>query len=78
MYLDEKFNSFYKKQIDDSKMYEKKKGTEEYKDILRTSIEKLKFFREKKKASLINVFKLDNEEGDMELAILRSFLNSNL
>ena len=63
--------------IEDSKMFEKLKNTPSYDIEVDKAEKKLEYIVSKLSENLINVFKLDSEEGsqDIELAILRAFLN---
>jgi hypothetical protein len=56
--------------IKDKVMYEKK---------VMESVSKLKYIISRLSDNLINIFRLDSEEGgsDIELTILRAFLNCN-
>lgn len=60
-------------------MFEKLKGDDKKLKIFNAA-KQLRFILSKKSDDLINVFKLDSEEGSqtIELAILRAFLNSKL
>ena len=53
------------------------KTKEQYEKDIENFVEKLEFIISKVKDNLINVFRLDSEEGgqDIELTILRAFLN---
>ena len=68
-----------KKLLDDSGMFEKIKNTPAYEKETSEAIKKLDFIISKIKENLINVFRIDSEEGvvgqDIGLAILRAFLN---
>jgi hypothetical protein len=61
-------------------MFEKLKKSPSYKIEIEKSAKKLEFILSKIPENLINVFNLDSEEGsqDIELAILRAFLNCNI
>lgn len=61
-------------------MFDIFKGKSEYKAKIKEAIEKLKYIISKLSDNLINIFRLDSEEGgsDIELTILRAFLNCNI
>jgi hypothetical protein len=63
--------------VDSNLLNSKKPDFEQQKAI---AIESLKFIVSKFKDNLINVFRLDSEEAgqDIEITILRAFLNCNL
>jgi hypothetical protein len=66
-----------RKLIEDSNLVNSKKPDFEQQKAI--AIESLKFIVSKFKDNLINVFRLDSEEAgqDIEITILRAFLNSN-
>lgn len=66
--------------IIDSKMFEYfAKDPVAYQKKTNEAVERLKYIISKLSDNLINVFRLDSEEGgqDIELTILRAFLNCN-
>jgi hypothetical protein len=65
------------KLLDESKMFEKLKGSPSYAKETNEAIRRLEYIISKLSDNLINVFRLDSEEGgqDIELTILRAFLN---
>lgn len=66
--------------IIDSAMFDIFKGKTEYKVKIKEAIERLKYIISKLSDNLINIFRLDSEEGgsDIELTILRAFLNCKI
>lgn len=58
-------------------MFEKLKGTEAFDKKVEEATIQLEFIASKFSQNLVNVFKLDSEEGsqDIEMTILRAFLN---
>ena len=70
----------FKKLIIESKMYDNFKGKDIYTIKIQEATIRLKYIISKLSENLINIFKLDSEEGgsDIELTILRAFLNCNL
>lgn len=66
-----------RKLIEDSNLLNSKKS--DFEQQKATAIESLKFIVNKFKDNLINVFRLDSEEAgqDIEITILRAFLNSS-
>ncbi len=66
-----------RKLIEDSNLLNSKKP--DFEQQKATAIESLKFIVSKFKDNLINVFRLDSEEAgqDIEITILRAFLNSS-
>jgi hypothetical protein len=70
-----------KKLVEESKLIDASKkaaNSVEYEKILNDAANRLAFIVGKVKFSLINIFRLDNEEDshDIEMSILRAFLNS--
>lgn len=67
------------KLIIDSKMFEFIKDPVAYQAKIKEATSRLKYIRSKIPDNLINVFRMDSEEGssDIELTILRAFLNCN-
>jgi len=67
--------------IEESNIFEKLKKSDPQLFLIEQSlaIKRLEFILSKKSENLINIFRLDSEEGqqDFELAILRAFLNCN-
>jgi len=63
--------------IESSRMFEKMQGSAKQEKVSK-AVEQLRFIVEKKADNLINIFRIDSEEGSqtIELAILRAFLNS--
>ena len=61
-------------------MFDKLKNSASFEIEIEKSAKKLEFILSKIPENLINVFNLDSEEGsqDIELAILRAFLNCNI
>lgn len=61
-------------------MFDIFKGKPEYKIKIKEAIERLKYIISKLSDNLINIFRLDSEEGgsDIELTILRAFLNCEI
>ena len=68
--------------VEESKIFDKLKNSDPKAFLLEQSlaIKRLEFILSKKSECLINIFRLDCEEGqqDFELAILRAFLNCTL
>lgn len=58
-------------------MFEHIKDPVGYKNKIKEAVERLKYIISKLSDNLINIFRLDSEEGgsDIELTILRAFLN---
>jgi len=69
------------KLIEDSKMFEKLiTDPTKYKREVNTALGQLEFIVSRVPDNLINIFRLDSEEGsqDIELHILRAFLNCKI
>lgn len=64
----------------ESKMFANRVGFPDYVKVTTEAIKRLEYIISKISHNLINVFHLDSEEGgsDIELTILRAFLNCNL
>ena len=75
-----KSDNILEKLIIDSKMFEFIKEPVAYQNKIKEATSTLKYIRSKIPDSLINVFRMDSEEGssDIELTILRAFLNCKL
>lgn len=58
-------------------MFERLKDTNSYHKKMSDALKTLEYIVSKFKCNLINVFRLDSEEGsqDIEMSILRAFLN---
>jgi hypothetical protein len=67
------------KLVDDSKMFEKWKGTNKYAEEINKAAKKLEYIISKSK-NFVNIFKMDSEESgqDIEPNILKAFLNCKL
>jgi hypothetical protein len=67
------------KLIFDSKMFERFKDSE-YEKQANEAVRRLEYILSRRSENLINLFHLDSEEGgsDIELTILRAFLNSKI
>jgi hypothetical protein len=69
------------KLIEESKMFEKlKSNPTKYHTEVSTALNQLEFIVSRMPDNLINIFRLDSEEGsqDIELHILRAFLNCKI
>lgn len=66
------------KLIVDSNLLDSTKN--DYNERRKIAFDSLQFIASKFKDNLVNVFRLDNEDAgqDIEITILRAFLNSNL
>ena len=73
-------DSGFEKLIIESKMFEQIKDPLMYKKKINEAVERLKYIISKLSDNLINIFRLDSEEGgsDIELTILRAFLNCKI
>ena len=61
-------------------MFANRIGTSDYEKVTSEAVKRLEYIISKIEHNLINVFHLDSEEGgsDIELTILRAFLNCKL
>jgi len=67
--------------VEQSKIFEKlKKNSKKYLEEVNLAVKRLETIVSKKCENLINIFRLDSEEGeqDFELTILRAFLNCKI
>jgi hypothetical protein len=69
-----------RKLVEESKLIEKLLNTSDYEKKMLEIIERLRIIIEKNKQNLVNIFRMDSKEssGDIEMSILRTFLNSKL
>ena len=68
------------KLIEESKIFERRRNSQNFEEMFREAVDRLKFIVENKSTELIHIFELNDEDNstDFELAILKAFLDCKL